>query len=100
MMGADMKRPHTNLAARVLWIAACLPAAPACRATESSQAAQTVRCPCSECPVCKAEGDLACLQVKIRPDTPRLEYQGRTYWFCSEACREDFAKHPERYRGP
>jgi hypothetical protein len=53
--------------------------------------------PMAECPVCKHEGDLACLCVEIEPDTPRCECGGRTYYFCSEECRADFAERPERY---
>lgn len=25
------------------------------------------------------------------------DYQGKTYHFCSETCRDDFARHPTRY---
>ena len=25
------------------------------------------------------------------------EYNGRTYYFCSEECKEDFDKHPEKF---
>lgn len=27
----------------------------------------------------------------------KVEYQGRTYYFCSEACRKQFEAEPERY---
>lgn len=50
-----------------------------------------------ECPVCRAQGDLACLKVVVRDSTPRAEYAGRTYYFCSEACRGEFVAHPQRY---
>lgn len=26
-----------------------------------------------------------------------LEYNGQTYYFCSEACREDFQNNPTQY---
>lgn len=53
--------------------------------------------PTAECPVCKHEGDLACLCVHVRADTPSCECAGQVYYFCSEDCRADFAAHPERY---
>jgi len=51
----------------------------------------------AECLVCKHEGDLACVDVKVRDDTPRTSYRGTTYYFCSESCRKEFEKDPERY---
>ena len=51
----------------------------------------------AECPVCKHEGDLACVCVHVEADTPRCECGGATYYFCSEECRKDFSAHPERY---
>ena len=54
--------------------------------------------PSAECPVCKHEGDLACLCVHVEADTPRCECDGETYYFCSEQCREDFLADPARYR--
>jgi hypothetical protein len=54
--------------------------------------------PTAECPVCRYEGDLACLCVRIEPDTPSSECAGERYYFCSRACREEFLRHPERYR--
>jgi protein SCO1/2 len=41
-------------------------------------------------PVCKME-------LSAGTDTPRVEHGGRTYYFCSEACRSRFAHDPERY---
>ena len=53
--------------------------------------------PTAECPVCKHEGDLACVCVHIEPDTPRCECAGEVYYFCSEECRQDFEARPERF---
>ena len=53
----------------------------------------------AECLVCKHEGDLACICVRIEEDTPRCECAGETYYFCSEECKADFAEHPERFLG-
>jgi YHS domain len=54
----------------------------------------------AECPVCRHEGDLACVDVTVGPDTPSLVLDGRTYYFCSAECRETFRRHPERYTTP
>jgi len=51
----------------------------------------------ARCPVCVAEGDLACVDVRIETDTPRAEFGGRTYWFCSDTCRAEFLRDPARY---
>ena len=51
----------------------------------------------ADCPVCKHEGDLACVCVRIEPDTPRCECGGETYYFCSVECRDDFAADPEEF---
>lgn len=56
--------------------------------------------PRAECPVCRKNGDLACLAVRIREDTPHAEHRGRTYWFCSEDCRGSFIASPERFAPP
>ncbi len=52
---------------------------------------------CAECPVCKAEGDLACLKVRVRSDTPCSCHCGCTYYFCSEECKKHFDKTPQKY---
>jgi YHS domain-containing protein len=49
------------------------------------------------CEVCRYRNDLACVCVKVADDTPRTEYQGSTYYFCSEECREAFLKKPAKY---
>jgi len=51
----------------------------------------------AECPVCKHEGDLACLCVPIEGDTPRCERDGVTWYFCSQECRAAFERAPELY---
>jgi YHS domain-containing protein len=55
--------------------------------------------PTAECPVCRENADLACLSVKIADDTPRTEYRGKMYYFCSTECKAEFEKHPEKYAG-
>ena len=49
------------------------------------------------CCVCQHNNDLACLKVKVTEATPKAEYDGRTYCFCSEDCRKSFQKTPRKY---
>ena len=37
--------------------------------------------------------------MNVRPGdtTPHYLHDGTTHWFCSQACRNDFADHPEGY---
>jgi YHS domain-containing protein len=35
--------------------------------------------------------------VKVRADTPRTTYDGKTYYFCSAQCRKEFEAGPDRY---
>jgi YHS domain-containing protein len=53
----------------------------------------------STCEVCRYRNDLACVCVKVTANTPRAEYHGTTYYFCSEECREAFLKKPAKYAG-
>lgn len=53
--------------------------------------------PRAVCLVCKCNADLGCMDVKITEATPRCEYQGKTYYFCSDDCRKDFLRKPEKY---
>jgi YHS domain-containing protein len=55
--------------------------------------------PLAECPVCRVNADLACLNVRVDGATPHAEYQGKTYYFCSEECRALFEKNPAKYAG-
>jgi len=41
-------------------------------------------------PVCKME-------ISEEEASARLEYEGRTYLFCSPGCKEEFEKAPEKY---
>lgn len=45
-----------------------------------------------ECPVCKQNGDMACLWIKPEKDTPRLDQNGETLYFCSEDCKAEYLK--------
>lgn len=49
--------------------------------------------------VCATNRDLACILVPKSDDMPHADYQGRRYYFCSERCKADFLKDPEKYKG-
>jgi YHS domain-containing protein len=53
--------------------------------------------PLEECPVCRENADLACLNVRVDAATPHAQYKGKTYYFCSEECRVLFEKNPAKY---
>jgi hypothetical protein len=53
---------------------------------------------CANCPVCAHQADLACVCVKVGADTPRCEWNGRTFYFCSEECRKAFLSDPRRFK--
>lgn len=66
-----------------------------CTATGGCRADDGV--PRADCLVCRKNGDLACVCVRIEADTPRCELGGTTYYFCSDDCRVEFLKDPARY---
>lgn len=41
-------------------------------------------------PVCK-------MDVNEEAASGKVEYEGRTYYFCSAGCKEEFEKAPEKY---
>jgi YHS domain-containing protein len=49
------------------------------------------------CHVCEYNNDLACVCVTVDATTPRADYQGQTYYFCSEDCKSAFLKKPDKY---
>jgi YHS domain-containing protein len=51
----------------------------------------------AECLVCKENADLACVDLTVDKDTPHTDYNGKTYYFCSDECKHAFEKHPEKY---
>lgn len=48
-------------------------------------------------PVCLYNRDLGCVRVHVDDQTPRADYAGATYYFCSVSCRETFIKGPAKY---
>ena len=81
---------------RTPWLAllALAALAPACRSARTAHVVNEDR---AECPVCLHDGDLACVEVTVEPGTPRLEYDGRTLYFCSDECRAEFERRPGRF---
>ena len=51
----------------------------------------------AECLVCKKNADLACIDVTVDKTTPKYMYDGHTYYFCSEECKNEFSKNPQKY---
>ena len=43
--------------------------------------------------VCPVDG----MKIRVTGDTPATEFQGRTYYFCSEEEQRKFLRHPERF---
>jgi YHS domain-containing protein len=39
------------------------------------------------------------MNVNPREAAGTMDYQGRTYYFCSEECKEEFERNPQRYIG-
>ncbi len=40
------------------------------------------------------------MQIEPEQATGKTEYEGQTYWFCSESCRKKFEAQPARYTHP
>jgi|GEM_PF-2714680 YHS domain-containing protein len=53
----------------------------------------------ARCSVCVTRGDWACVDVVMHDQTPRCEYDGQVWWFCSADCRTDFVNAPQRFTG-
>ncbi|MEK6770476.1 MAG: YHS domain-containing protein [Pseudomonadota bacterium] len=41
-------------------------------------------------PVCK-------MAIEPQEAAARMEYQGATYYFCSQGCQKEFTAHPEKF---
>ena len=51
----------------------------------------------AECLVCKHNADLACVDLDVDGKTPAYTYGGRNYYFCSDKCRNEFARNPAKF---
>lgn len=40
------------------------------------------------------------MKMRLEADTPSLQYQGKTYYFCADTEKQTFLKDPERYSKP
>lgn len=45
----------------------------------------------------KGHDPICGMTVTVRDTTPKAEYQGKTWWFCCEGCRDEFLADPARY---
>ncbi len=44
------------------------------------------------------EKDPVCgMEIDIHKANAASDYQGKTYYFCSEGCKQQFDQNPERY---
>ena len=44
----------------------------------------------AECPICKANNDLGCLYVKKDVQSHQYKSEGKTEYFCSNECKEQY----------
>jgi YHS domain-containing protein len=51
----------------------------------------------AECLVCKHENDLACVDLDVDATTPTVVKDGKTYYFCSDECKREFEKNPDKF---
>jgi YHS domain-containing protein len=40
------------------------------------------------------------MQIESEKAAGKTEYQGETYWFCSDSCRRKFEAEPAKYARP
>lgn len=39
------------------------------------------------------------MEIEPGPETARVKYRGKTYYFCSDSCRRQFVSHPKKFLG-
>lgn len=64
---------------------------------ETQQAAEVGRMP--EMVICSIDST-GRVQMTGTDSIPKFEYNGKTYYFSSKACRDEIVKDPEKYLGP
>jgi len=37
------------------------------------------------------------MEIKVKPDTPAAQYEGKSYYFCSTMDRDTFLQNPAKY---
>jgi len=45
----------------------------------------------------KAHDEVCGMSIEAEDAAATVEFQGKTYYFCSERCRGMFEEHPDRY---
>jgi YHS domain-containing protein len=48
-------------------------------------------------PVCAYFSDMGCIHITVDEDTPKSLYEGVTYYFCHQECKNDFDKNPSKF---
>ena len=51
----------------------------------------TTQAAMAECLPCRGH------KIEVTATTPRVEYAGKTYYFCSDGCRDAFVANPAKY---
>jgi len=49
------------------------------------------------CYVCDYNNDLGCVCFRLKESTPRLTFEGKEYFFCSDDCYQAFQRKPAKY---
>lgn len=75
----------------MLFVAGCAAESPSTQPIHASAQGH------AECLVCKHNADLACVDLAVTDQTPSTTYSGQRYYFCSEACKNEFEKNPRKY---
>ena len=63
------------------------------RRPEAREAAAPAKAKIGDEVTCAIDG----MRMPLQADTPSAEYQGKTYYFCSDTEKQTFLKDPERY---
>jgi Cu+-exporting ATPase len=45
----------------------------------------------------KVKDPVCGMEIEAERAAARVEHEGRTYYFCSNSCRDEFKKNPKRY---
>jgi YHS domain-containing protein len=72
----------------VVWLAGC--------ATQQPSPAADAR-PMVTCYVCDYNNDLGCVCFRLKESTPRVTFEGKEYFFCSDDCYQAFLRKPAKY---
>ncbi len=80
-----------------VWLLLICSLALLCGCATAPRGAATPKGEMGMCTVCRYNNDLACVEFRLKESTPKVEYHGQTYCFCSKSCEAAFVKNPGRY---